>query len=185
MDTAMLGVKEFTEGSMGVELPSKPKIIDFESAKVLSKFVMEEIFEFLWASHILPNEDTNIDQKEKELLAKYIKSHMQGILDSKIKERTDLRIGTNEKEIISDQGDALVDMIYYIMNCAAKNGINLAKIFDKVQEANMNKGILEPETGKRKFIIRESDRKVMKPEGWKEPDIDAVVDEMLENGSWA
>jgi predicted HAD superfamily Cof-like phosphohydrolase len=68
---------------------------------------------------------------------------------------------------IADQYDALVDIWYYSLNISAKHGANLSKIFDRVHEANLKKR--DPKTGE--YIRRESDGKVMKPVGWKSPDI--------------
>ena len=61
----------------------------------------------------------------------------------------------------------MVDIWYYSLNAAAKKGIDLSKIFEEVHAANMAKK--DPTTGK--FIIRESDGKIIKPDGWKEPNI--------------
>lgn len=69
-------------------------------------------------------------------------------------------------EKIAEQGDALVDMYYYSLNAAAKKGLDLSSIFQVVHQANMNKK--DPVTGK---FIRREDGKIMKPPGWKEPDI--------------
>lgn len=67
-----------------------------------------------------------------------------------------------EAETIEDEADALVDAIYYICDCAVKQGIDLDKIFNIVHGANMQK----VENGK---VIRRDDGKVLKPESWKDP----------------
>lgn len=76
-------------------------------------------------------------------------------------------------ELAAEQGDALVDSNYYALNAAAKCGIQLDKIFDAVHEANMAKR--DTETGKFK---RREDGKILKPEGWKSPNIVQVVKNM-------
>ena len=39
----------------------------------------------------------------------------------------------------ADQADALVDVYYYSLNAAAKQGLNLSSVFNIVHQANMNK----------------------------------------------
>lgn len=74
--------------------------------------------------------------------------------------------GVTDEEIIADQQDALVDIIYCTMNVACKSGVNMEPIFDQVHRANMLK--VDQETGK---VKRREDGKIMKPEGWAPPDI--------------
>jgi predicted HAD superfamily Cof-like phosphohydrolase len=59
------------------------------------------------------------------------------------------------------QADALVDVYYYSLNAAAKNGFNISAVFGIVHAANMAKR--DPATGK--FLKRE-DGKIIKPSGW-------------------
>lgn len=81
---------------------------------------------------------------------------------------------------IYDQADALVDAIYYICDTAVRHGINLDPLFAIVHNANMQKVV------NGKVIRRESDGKVMKPEGWKDPSekIQQEVDRQVAEGSW-
>jgi predicted HAD superfamily Cof-like phosphohydrolase len=65
------------------------------------------------------------------------------------------------------QVDSVVDMWYYSLNAFCKKCIDPSAVFNVVQNANMAKR--DHITGK--FNIRESDGKIIKPEGWKEPDI--------------
>ena len=82
-------------------------------------------------------------------------------------------------ELIAEQSDAFVDIWYYSLNCMAKQGVNLSKIFDLVHNANMAKR--DPLTGK--FIKRE-DGKIIKPKGWKAPDVKAEIEKQMNHGSW-
>lgn len=75
-------------------------------------------------------------------------------------------------EQASLQADAMVDYIYYTLNIACKHNLELSEVFRRVHSANMSKA--DPETGK--FIKRASDGKIIKPEGWKSPDIYALLD---------
>ena len=61
--------------------------------------------------------------------------------------------------------DAIVDLIYVLTGMALTFGIDLRPVWDEVQRANMAK-----EGGG----IR-ADGKVLKPEGWKPPDIEGAL----------
>ena len=75
------------------------------------------------------------------------------------------------------QADALVDYIYYTLNCASKSNLELNKLFQTVHQANMAKR--DPTTFK--FIKRESDGKIMKPMGWQSPDICQLIKYLAES----
>jgi len=82
----------------------------------------------------------------------------------------------NDTQLIGDQGDALVDAMYYMENAAVKKGINLSGIFRVVHAANMDKF--------RNGVIKRSDGKIMKPADWKEPDIYSEIERQKKSGSW-
>jgi len=65
--------------------------------------------------------------------------------------------------------DALADIIYIACGTANVYGIPLKKVFDEVHRSNMRK----LQDGKP--LYRE-DGKVMKPEGWKPPNIKRIID---------
>jgi predicted HAD superfamily Cof-like phosphohydrolase len=65
--------------------------------------------------------------------------------------------------------DALADLIYIACGTAVSYGIPLDKIFEEVHNSNMSKLV------DGKPMYRE-DGKVMKPEGWKPPNIKAILD---------
>lgn len=73
-------------------------------------------------------------------------------------------------EIIAAQADAIVDAWYYGCNAFAKKSVDISQIFNVVHQANMDKR--DPKT--KKFIKRE-DGKIIKPKGWKAPDIVSEV----------
>lgn len=81
----------------------------------------------------------------------------------------------------ADQADALVDVYYYSLNAAAKKGVNLSAVFNLVHGANMAKR--DPVTGH--FIKRPSDGKIIKPKGWKPPDVEAELVRQRDEGAWA
>jgi len=73
-------------------------------------------------------------------------------------------------DIISEQLDALGDMVYYIYDTGyRKMGVNLSHVLEVIHHANMNK---RGEDGK--FILAPNG-KVLKPEGWVPPDIASIL----------
>lgn len=80
---------------------------------------------------------------------------------------------------IADQADALVDVEYYMLDCACKKGVNMSALFGVVHAANMAKR--DPATGK---FIKRDDGKIVKPAGWQPPDIDAEILRQTKNGAW-
>ena len=64
--------------------------------------------------------------------------------------------------------DALADIIYIACGTAVSYGIPLDKLFAEVHRSNMAKLV----DGK---VIRRSDGKVQKPEGWIPPDVKSVL----------
>ena len=153
-------VYKFTKES-GTNVPNKPKLMSSDDVFFLIKMMLDEIME-LGSTVECPHE------------VKYRMIKM--ITDSK-----DIPVIENVsiEELIGEQGDALVDSYYYSLNAAAKNGINLSKIFEIVHKANMDKR--DPLTGK--FIKRE-DGKIIKPMGWKGPDIKAEIIRQTTYGSF-
>merc|ERR1719428_2657449 len=77
---------------------------------------------------------------------------------------------SDTSEVIGEQMDAFVDIWYYSLNAAAKKGVNMSSLFDIVHAANMAK--IDPSTGK---CIKRADGKVMKPAGWKAPDVESEI----------
>ena len=77
------------------------------------------------------------------------------------------------------QADALVDVYYYMQNAACKKGMNLSAIFNLVHGANMAKR--DPTTGE---FIKRADGKIIKPAGWKAPDVEGEVVRQDAEGSF-
>lgn len=65
---------------------------------------------------------------------------------------------------IEDQADAMIDTIYLALGTLVEMGVKPEAVFQIVHEANMSK--LWPD-GKPRY--RETDGKVIKPPGWKDP----------------
>jgi len=155
-------VKQFTEGSSGTPCPDKPIEMSRDSVFYLIRMVMSELDEL--ANTVCQNEMESIALM-REALDKIDVCHS---------------FPTNPVSRIAAQADAMVDANYYMLNVAAKHGMNLSRLFDIVHDANMAKR--DPITNQ--FIRRQSDGKVMKPAGWKEPDIDGEIARQIREGSW-
>ena len=70
--------------------------------------------------------------------------------------------------------DAIGDSIYVLIGTAVEYGIPLASVWQAIQNANMAK--VDPTTGK---VTKRADGKVLKPEGWQPPDIEAIITKHL------
>lgn len=69
-------------------------------------------------------------------------------------------------DTIVEIADGLADTIYVCIGAALEFGIPLAEVWRRVQEANMAK--VDPKTRK---VRKREDGKILKPDGWKEPDV--------------
>lgn len=65
--------------------------------------------------------------------------------------------------------DGLCDLLYVVYGSAVRWGIDLEPFFREVHAANMAK-LNGP---------RRSDGKQLKPEGWREPDIQGILDDLI------
>jgi NTP pyrophosphatase (non-canonical NTP hydrolase) len=77
---------------------------------------------------------------------------------------------------VVEAADAMADLIYVIVFTAHCYGIPLARVWAEVQRTNMAKF---PDG---KVLRRESDGKIMKPEGWEPPDIRKILEEASGQG---
>jgi len=67
----------------------------------------------------------------------------------------------------ADVADGIVDSIYVLIGCAVSFGIDLGPIWNEVHRSNMLKA----------GGPRDSNGKILKPEGWKHPDIAKLIEE--------
>lgn len=160
-------VRQFTVES-GTECPKGPTKMSKESVRFIIEMVLSEMQELAL---------TVCDSKHEALCMLY---RAVG------KDANDHEPLHNETEVIAEQADAMVDAWYYMLNSAAKHGMDLSALFEVVHAANMAKK--DPKTGK--FIRRESDGKILKPEGWMPPNIVAEIEReirvsKLGNGSYS
>lgn len=99
---------------------------------------------------------------------------------------------------ITEVADALADIIYVAIGTALVYGIPLEEVWDAVQMSNLNKaGSCEPcegygvdesnqpceDCGGNGFLVqRRQDGKILKPEGWKPPNIEAILARASQHG---
>lgn len=163
MTTRSERVKEFTEQSRGQSLPTHPRKMTRQEVEFLVKMNCGELMELL-VTVLDNNEDARHVLKTLVDSAEYPSFKAEG---------------QDDLTIMAEQADALVDIDYYNLNGAAKVGFNEDDVFDAVHEANMNKR--SKEDGQ---FHRNQEGKVIKPAGWQEPDIKALVKQWSEKGTW-
>jgi len=153
-------VREFTAGA-GQPTPDKPELMSKDEVCFLGKMVLDEVME-LFAT-VYPASDA--------------KRKLCGFIDDS-KDIAQLP-ADDETNLIAEQGDAICYVYYYLLNAAAKKGVNLSALFHIVHEANMAKR--DPATGQ---FLKRADGKIIKPTGWQEPDIKAEIVRQFAQGSW-
>jgi len=155
-------VAEFTRAT-SFEVPNTPRAMTKEEVFNVCRHVMSEMRELM--STVMGTQDGG-------------DAALKGFVDEDAAERH--RQPPPSEVVAEEQVDALVDAEYYMLNAAAKAGLNVDRFFAEVHRANMAK--VDPTTGK--VRRRESDGKVLKPEGWQAPDLSAVMRRCQEEGSW-
>lgn len=70
----------------------------------------------------------------------------------------------------TEKADACFDMIWVIVGYMRSRGWDCNAIWEEGAKSNLSK--IDPTTGK---VIRREDGKILKPEGWKEPDFSQFV----------
>ncbi len=154
-------VKQFTEESMGTSVPRYPQPMTREQVVFLVRMQCEEMMELLCTIR-------EEGEDEKELLRQIVEKSNKPMYNKK----------SDTIDIMCEQVDYVVDSYYYGLNACCKQGFNVDEIFDIVHEANMSKKF---EDGK---FRRNELGKVIKPEGWKEPNVRGCVEKWIKNGSW-
>jgi len=154
-------VREFTR-ACGQPTPNTPQVMNRAEVAFITKMVLDELLEL--------NATVMSPQEAKDSMAQMLK-----IAKNCPQMRT-----TNMAEVVGEQADALVDIWYYSLNCAAKKGINLTSVFDLVHAANMRK--VNPATG---MCIKRADGKIQKPAGWFPPNITKEMQRQANQGSFS
>ena len=145
-------------------VPAKKKFIkqeigplSQENVKFICRMVISELMEL--ASTVVPDPVQFVkDCSDTDLPKKYT--------------------GKDDKDKLAAQCDAVIDMAYYLGDTIKVNtGLpedTLDLVFEKVHAANLKKVFPDGE-----FHTRE-DGKVIKPEGWKEPDLIPLITSKME-----
>lgn len=153
LDLTVALVSEFQK-AFGHPVADKIKPMDLDRATSRAIWTGEEaLVEFIHQS----------SDNEEQFLAAYDKL-IAGLEKAKAKSLA-MPYPKNDLEKIIGQSDAMVDASYFLGGSFAETGVKPQALFDIVQDANMAK--LGPDG---KPIIRESDGKIMKPEGWVPPE---------------
>lgn len=90
---------------------------------------------------------------------------------SLLKEEFEEYVQAEEENDIVAVADALADMLYIIFGTAHAYNIPLDEIFSEVHSTNMAK------VGKNGKVERREDGKILKPKGWKPPQIAKMIEE--------
>jgi len=155
-------VREFTFEA-GQPVPDKPQLMGIKEVNFITKMVLDELLE-LYSTVMAP-------QNAKAAMIQMVKE---------AKAVPKMNVHPNKMhELIAEQGDAFVDIWYYSLNCMAKKGVNLSSIFNVVHDANMAKR--DARTGK---FIKRADGKIIKPKGWRPPNVSAEIKRQQEHGAW-
>jgi predicted HAD superfamily Cof-like phosphohydrolase len=85
----------------------------------------------------------------------------------------EFRVAHHEKDDV-EMLDACMDMIWVILGFCHMKGYNVNGAWDEVCKTNLSK--IDANTGK---VVRRGDGKILKPEGWKEPDFSKFINKGL------
>jgi predicted HAD superfamily Cof-like phosphohydrolase len=171
--------------------PDRPVLAHPDKVKFISKMVMSELLEMLLTiepetsgvKQIMHEIVEDLDLPSSKIPCMVAPASTAANLKEaeKVKEvNKETKSANNEieSEIIEAQMDAVVDIMYYILDFCTKQGYNIDRILDLVHEANMNKRHED------KLFHKREDGKVIKPKDWKEADLQTEVLRQIKNGSW-
>jgi len=77
------------------------------------------------------------------------------------------------EDVVSDIADDIGDSVYVLCGLANSLGIPLHTVYETIHEANMAKAVRQADGSFR--VLRRHDGKILKPEGWKPPNIKALL----------
>lgn len=160
-------VKEFTEQSMGKDLPTHPRVMTRAEIDFIVRMNLEELQELL--ATVANDGESTLDM----LIDTARRSRLPKAKNFKNEDGT-----PNTTKIIAEQVDAFVDIDYYNNNAAAKVGTDPDQIFKMVHGANMAKKFPDG------TFHKDEHGKVIKPPDWHEAPIEEVVEEWECEGTW-
>lgn len=130
--------------------PEAPKAFTSKEASARAGFKVEELVEFLYAS-------ADNDAEQFHTLVQQLKA------DVDTAEKKMLQKEKQIDDVLVDQVDALIDLLYFTYGSFSLLGVDPTELFTIVHEANMGK--LFPD-GKPRY--HEVTHKVLKPDDWEE-----------------
>jgi len=133
--------------------------MSLEQVSFYSKMILDELIE-LWATKLDHSDDITAAMTKQIFEADFSRLNFTP---------------SNPTERIADQADAMVDIMYYTDNCAAKQGMDMDRYFNVVHTANEAKR--DPATGQ---YVKREDGKIVKPKGWQAPDMVAETQNQLD-----
>lgn len=148
MGTPFKQVKEFHRAFDPVE-HKEVRALNKKTAEYRSGFKLEEIIEFLYAAN---SGEIKGFQESIDYLKETIDTEAKKIVNKK-----------KEVEPLTDEVDALVDLLYFTYGSFVMMNVDPAPIFDIVHQANMGK--IFPD-GLPHY--HETTGKVLKPDNWEE-----------------
>lgn len=160
-------VDEFTRGSSLVPLPECPDGSPFTLSEIrfVCRMVAEELLELVTVHYSRDEKLTN-DQ-----VIRHAKKFLQNAVNTCDTPKVDLlQRGQDNLQVLASEVDAFGDAVYFLHNACSKKGISLSSVVATIHRANMDKRFPDGT-----FHKRESDKKIIKPEGWTEPDIVAEI----------
>lgn len=162
LDGAVSAVRVFNEAA-SVPMPDTPKLHPLsEAGATHTKVLAAGVRSFAEQMRMLGV----VESKDGVRNRSHERTLRLSILAEEFAEYLDAEATSNEEEIL----DSLVDQIYIIVGTGLAYGMPTAEAFDEVQRANMDKfpgGVAR----------RRDDGKIIKPEGWKPPNIRGLLEE--------
>ena len=120
----------------------------------------EDVEKFLVAvGQVPPEKPTTEDTATSDLYKK--------LIDEEVTEFWEAEAMGDDTEML----DACFDMIWVIVGYARSRGWNLNRAWEEGAQSNLSK--IDPETG---LVRRREDGKILKPEGWQEPNFKQFVE---------
>lgn len=145
-------VRKFQK-AFGHPAPDKVTALTLERTVARGGWTVEEVVEMIQQSS---KSEAEFDTAMTQLRGKLEDAVVKSKLDS---------YNQTEKDVVIGQLDALVDQLVFVNGSLVEMGIDPEPFFKIVMDANMAKLGADG-----KPIIRESDGKIMKPEGWEPPE---------------
>lgn len=143
-----------------IDYRGKPRVLDEQTSRFRLKFLNEEIAEYekhMDAAHFELDKLTRSPQFQKDEFA------------------FDRAAITHE---LSQQLDALVDIVYVALGTAHLQGLNFREAWRRVHEANMKKQRAHSASNANEKLKM----KVVKPKGWEAPKHDDLVEDHIHGG---